>query len=68
LRILKLCPVTITDGTNVLIGHDLEKLKSEVQRIAQIIPIRCEGELLKGDLLAVLWLMFERNWYYCVVE
>jgi hypothetical protein len=29
-----------------------------------VIPIRCEGELLKGDLLAVLWLMFERNWYY----
>jgi hypothetical protein len=28
-----------------------------------VIPIRCEGELLKGDVLAVLWLMFERNWY-----
>jgi hypothetical protein len=26
-------PVAITDGTNVLIGHNLEKLKSEVQRI-----------------------------------
>src|SRR3954466_1150097 len=33
-------PITVEQGTNVLIGHDMERLKQEVQRVLQDGPSR----------------------------